>query len=151
MNFSKKEIIILLITWDDSIALNINEIDNQHKKLVNIINELYEAMKKDRGNDIIDAVLKKLVDYTDCHFATEERYFDLYRYSESEHHKEEHRYFVEQVNEFNKAFAERKIKRDGSDSVLTFDLWRLLKSWLINHIQISDKKYASLFKENGVK
>ena len=140
-----------LITWDDSIALNISEIDNQHKRLVNIINEMFDAMKDARGTAVIDDILKRLVGYTDYHFGTEEKYFDQFRYLESEHHKEEHRYLVEQVNEFKKAFDEGKIKRDGSDSVLTVDLWKLLKYWLINHIKISDKKYASLFKEKGVK
>ncbi len=140
-----------LIDWNDNIALDISEIDNQHKQLVNIINEMFDAMKDAKGNDIINDILKKLVDYTDYHFVTEERYFDQFRYSESEHHKKEHRYLVEQVNEFKKAFDEGKTKRDGSDSALTVDLWKLLKSWLINHIQISDKKYASLFKEKGVK
>ena len=140
-----------LITWDDSIALNISEIDNQHKQLVSIINEMFDAMKDARGTQVIDGILKRLVDYTDYHFGTEERYFGQFRYLESEHHKEEHRYLVEQVNEFKKAFDEGKIKRDGSDSVLTVDLWKLLKYWLINHIKISDKKYASLFKEKGVK
>ena len=140
-----------LITWDDSIALNISEIDNQHKQLVNIINEMFDAMKDTRGIDVIDDILKRLVDYTDYHFVTEERYFDQFRYSESEHHKEEHRYLVEQVDEFKKAFDEGKIKRADSDSVLTVDLWKLLKNWLMNHIKTSDKKYASLFKEKGVK
>jgi len=136
-----------LITWDDSIALNISEIDNQHKQLVNIINEMFDALKDARGNEVIDDILKRLVDYTNYHFMTEERYFDQFRYSESEHHKEEHRYLVEQVNEFKKAYDRGEIKRDGSDSILSVDLWSLLKNWLINHIQVSDKKYAPLFKE----
>ena len=140
-----------LITWDDSIALSISEIDNQHKQLVNIINEMFDAMKDGRGNDVLDDILKRLVDYTDYHFVTEERYFDQFRYSDSEHHKEEHRYLTEQVDKFQKAFDEGKMKRDGSDSLLTVDLWKLLKNWLIDHIQISDKKYAPLFKEKGVK
>jgi len=137
-----------LITWDHSIALNISEIDNQHKQLVMIINEMFDAMKDARGFDVIDDILKRLVDYTEYHFLTEEKYFDQFRYSESEPHKEEHRYLVDRVNEFKKAFDKGQIKCDGSDSVITVDLWKLLKHWLINHIQISDKKYASLFIEN---
>jgi hemerythrin len=58
---------------------------------------------------------------------------------------------VAQVNELKKAFDEGQIKRDGSDSVITVELWNLLKEWLINHIQKSDRKYALLFKEKGVK
>jgi hemerythrin len=140
-----------LIVWDDSISLNITEIDSQHKQLVKIINELFDAMKDARGFDVLEDILKRLVDYTEYHFSTEENYFDQFRYIESESHKEEHRFLIKQVNEFKKAFDEGKIKRDGSDQVLTVDLWNLLKNWLINHIQISDQQFASLFKAKGVK
>ena len=140
-----------LINWDDSIALNISEIDNQHKQLVNIINEMFDAIDDGRGNEIISGVLKKLIDYTNYHFLTEEKYFDQFKYPDSELHKEQHRYLVEQINEFQKTFNEDKRMRDGSDTLLTVDLWKFLKNWLTNHIQISDKKYASLFMANGVK
>jgi hemerythrin len=140
-----------LIAWDDSISLNIGEIDEQHKQLVKIINELFDAMKNARGFDVLEDILARLVDYTEYHFSTEEKYFDQFRHIESEPHKEEHRFFIKQVNELKKAFDEGQMKRDGSDRVLTVDLWNLLKNWLINHIQISDQKFASLFKEKGVK
>ena len=140
-----------LIAWDDSISLNIGEIDNQHKQLVKIINELFDAMKDARGFDVLEDILRRLIDYTEYHFSTEERYFDQFQYIESEPHKEEHRFLIKQVNEFKKAFEEGLMKRDGSDRVLTVDLWNLLKSWLIDHIQVSDQKFASLFREKGIK
>lgn len=140
-----------LINWDDSIALNISEIDNQHKQLVNIINEMFDGIKDARGNEVIDGILNKIIEYTDYHFATEEKYFDQFQYPESDSHKEEHRHLIEQVYQFKEAFNEGRKNRDGSDIALTVDLWKFLKSWLVNHIQLSDKKYASLFKANGVK
>lgn len=140
-----------LINWNDSIALNIGEIDNQHKQLVDIINKMFDAINDARGNDVIDEILKKLIAYTNYHFVTEEKYFDQFKYQDSKIHKEQHRYLLEQINEFKKTFDEGKRMRDGSDTVLTVDLWNFLKSWLINHIQISDRKYASLFKAKGVK
>ncbi len=140
-----------LITWNDDLALNISEIDDQHKQLVNIINELFDAMMGGRAFDIIDGILNRLVEYTDYHFATEEKYFDQFQFIESEKHKEEHRYYVEQVNELKKAFDEGKMIREGSDNVLSIDLWKLLESWLIDHLKNSDKNYAPLFKKNGVK
>ena len=140
-----------LITWNDDLALNISEIDDQHKQLVNIINELFDAMMIGRGYDIIDEILNKLVEYSDCHFATEEKYFDQFQFSESEKHKEEHRYYVEQVNELKKAFDEGKKVREGSDDVLSIDLWKLLDSWLTDHLMKSDKEYAPLFIKKGVK
>ncbi len=85
------------ITWDENIALDITEIDNQHKQLVEIINTFFDAMKEARGIEVIDDTLKKLADYTSYHFTTEEKYFDRFGYTESERHKEEHKCLLEQV------------------------------------------------------
>jgi hemerythrin len=139
-----------LITWDDSIALNIGEIDSQHKQLVNIINDLFDAMMIVRSSEVIGDILNRLIDYTKYHFTTEEMYFDQFGYSESEEHKEEHKYFLEQVAVFKKAFDEGKTKLDDSDAPLAVDLFKFLKNWLVNHIQVSDKKYAPLFKGKGL-
>jgi hemerythrin-like metal-binding protein len=134
-----------LIPWNDDLAINISEIDEQNKQLVNITNELFDAMMDGRGFDIIDDILNKLIEYTDCHFATEEKYFDQFQFAESEKHKEEHRYYLEQVNELKKALDAGKMIREGSDNVLSIDLWKLLESWLNDHLKNSDKKYAPLF------
>ncbi|MEE8398384.1 MAG: bacteriohemerythrin [Desulfobacterales bacterium] len=139
-----------LITWDNSIALDIAEIDDQHKQLIDIINEMFSAMKNARGNNVVNDVLNRLVEYTEYHFVTEEGYFEQFRYTGAESHKKEHRYLVDRIDEFKRAFDEGKVKRDGSDSPLSVDLWKLLKEWLVNHIRVSDRKYASLFKERGV-
>jgi hemerythrin len=140
-----------LITWNNDLALNISEIDNQHKRLVNIMNELFDAMMDGRGYEIIDDILNKLVEYADYHFATEEKYFDQFQYIESEKHKEEHRYYSEQVNEIKKALDEGKVIREGSDNILSVDLWKLLEGWLNDHLKNSDKNYAPLFIKKGVK
>jgi len=58
-----------LITWSSDLALNISEIDDQHKQLVNIMNELFDAMMDGRGFDIIDDILNRLAEYADYHYA----------------------------------------------------------------------------------
>ena len=140
-----------LITWNADLALNITEIDDQHKQLVNIINELFDAMMDGRGYDILDDIFNRLIEYADYHFATEEKYFDQFQYVESEKHKEEHRYYVEQVNELKKAYDAGKKIREGSENIISIDLWKLLESWLTDHLKTSDKNYAPLFIKKGVK
>ena len=139
-----------LINWNSSVALDISEIDDQHKELVNVINEMFDAMADGRGNEIIDDILQRLIDYTEYHFTTEEKYFDQFNYKESEEHKKEHKYFVEKVLEFRQAPDRGMDKLEGSDNVISVDLWKLLKEWLVNHIKNSDRKYARLFKEKGL-
>ncbi|MHC4267679.1 MAG: bacteriohemerythrin [Planctomycetota bacterium] len=140
-----------LLSWNESMSVNIEEIDSQHKKLIGIINTLFDAMKVAKGSDVLDEVLKKLFDYVHYHFKMEEKYFDKFEYSESQLHKNEHRYFSEQINEFKKAHAEGKLTQNEDGTSLTVGLWKLLKDWFVNHVLIFDKKYAPLFKEKGLK
>ncbi len=139
-----------LIKWNESMSMNINEIDRQHKELVEIINTLFDAMKIAKGYDVLDEVLNKLVDYVHYHFETEETYFDNFEYSDSQIHKNEHIYFTDQVNDFKRLFAEGKSTQNEGDTPLTVGLWSLLKDWFVNHVMIFDKKYAPLFKEKGL-
>ena len=140
-----------LIIWNESMSVNIEEIDSQHKKLVEIINTLFDAMKIAKGFDVLDEVIDKLANYVQYHFETEENYFDKFEYSESQLHKNEHRKFSEQIYEVRKAFNEGKLAKSEDETPLTVELWKLLKDWFINHVMIFDKKYAPLFKENGLK
>ncbi len=112
-----------IISWNKNIALDISGIDDQHKQLVEIINALFDAMKKAEGLDVIDDILKKLAEYTSYHFANEEKYFEQFGYSESESHKSEHNYLLEQVKDFMNAYNEEKKKRNGSERKMTVDLW----------------------------
>ncbi len=132
-------------------SVNIDEIDRQHKELVEIINSLFDAMKVTKGYDLLEEVLNKLIDYVHSHFETEETYFDKYEYPEAKTHKKEHRYFTEQVNDFKRLFAESKLTQNEGDTPLTVGLWKLLKDWFVNHVLIFDKKYAPLFIEKGLK
>ena len=63
------------LDWDDSLSVNVTEIDDQHKKLIGTLNDLYDAMDDGKGNDVLGKILKELTDYTVYHFQTEENYF----------------------------------------------------------------------------
>ncbi len=132
-------------------SVNIDEIDRQHKELVEIINSLFDAMKVAKGYDLLEEVLNKLIDYVHYHFDTEETYFDKYEYPEAKTHKNEHRYFTEQVIDLKRLFTEGKLTQNDGDTQLTVGLWKLLKEWFVNHVLIFDKKYAPLFIEKGLK
>ena len=79
-----------LIDWNESLSVEIAEIDHQHKKLVNILNELHAAMRQGQSKTVMAEIVDRLVDYTATHFATEEEYFDEFKYDETGPHKMEH-------------------------------------------------------------
>ena len=76
--------------WDASYSINVKKIDEQHKMLIEHINNLSDAMRFRKGKEYLAAVLDGLVDYARVHFASEENYFDKFDYPDSSVHKEEH-------------------------------------------------------------
>jgi hemerythrin len=132
-----------LITWTDNMLVHVEIIDNQHKKLVALLNDLDEALNQKREKDQLAKTITALAEYTFYHFMTEEKYFDQFQYPETLHHKNEHQYFVEKITEFQQSY-------DQGEATLTTDIIQFLKSWIINHIQKSDRKYAPLFNAKGL-
>lgn len=132
-----------LITWKEVYSVNITEIDNQHKKLIELINNLHDAMITGKGKEEISKTLRGLVNYTLTHFATEEKYFDQYDFPGSEAHKKQHRDLVEQVAALQK-------KHESGERVLTIDVMNFLRDWLNDHIIGSDKGYGSYLNSKGV-
>lgn len=134
----------ILINWSNDYSLDIKQIDDQHRILVDLINQLYGAFKKGTAKKQFVTIIKGLVDYTDYHFGVEEKYFKDFGYEESSGHVEQHSAFVNKIKEFQKAF-------DAGEVTVTYDLMSFLKDWLVNHILVSDRKYIDLFKNKGIK
>ncbi|MBF0344478.1 MAG: hemerythrin family protein [Nitrospirae bacterium] len=132
-----------LITWSDSLSVHIKEVDSQHQRLVQLVNDVFDAVNAKKGNDILKKVLNELIDYTKYHFATEERLMNAHDYPERVKHKEEHDDLTKQVLDFQKKFKEGK-------AMLDILLMNFLKEWLIKHIIGSDKKFGPYLNSKGV-
>ncbi len=125
--------------WDERFVIGIKEVDEQHKKLVDLINELYDAVKNpEKSMEVIDRVLKELIDYAHYHFSTEEKLMEQYNYPELEMHKKQHNAFKNKVQKF---LEERESSPDQKRN-LTLEVMKFLKDWLILHIMGVDKKFG---------
>ena len=133
-----------LIKWDNNYSVNVSEFDNQHQKLVEMINELNDAMREGKAKDVLGKIIDGLLDYTGVHFSNEEKYFAQFVYPDTFSHKKEHNDFVKKVTEFKQGF-------DNGRLMLSMEIMNFLTDWLINHIQKSDKKYSSFFNGKGLK
>lgn len=133
-----------LIKWDDSFSVNVGKIDDQHRALVTMNNELNEAMAQGKGKDVLGKIVNGLISYTATHFKTEEDYFNTFRYPEKDSHKKEHVEFVRKVTEFKDGFESGKLS-------LSIEVMTFLSNWLRNHIKVVDKKYSRFFNEKGLK
>ena len=129
-----------LIQWDDSIATDIDIIDDQHKELVALINRLNSAMQQGHGKKVVGEILDELGRYAVFHFEQEETLFDKYGYPETDQHKAVHQELLGQATEFIEQFQ-------SGQTGMSRDLFLFLKDWLTNHIKGVDKRYVPFLKE----
>jgi len=130
-----KEHARMLLAWSSSLEVGHGEIDHQHRRLVDLVNRLNEAMSLGHGREVTGTILQELVEYTVNHFAFEESLMRDHAYPGREHHLQEHRKLVESVSEFKRQFESGQ----GSISV---ELMAFLRDWLVNHILKVDKALA---------
>lgn len=124
--------------WDQAVySVGVAVLDEQHKKLFGLINALFEAMKIGKGSLVIGKILTELTEYTKFHFSDEEGYMTKCNYPELATHKQIHAKLTSEVVAIQTKFAS---DQNINLSIETLDF---LKSWLINHIQGTDKKYSS--------
>jgi hemerythrin-like metal-binding protein len=133
-----------LFTWDSSYSVGVQDMDNEHIKLFGIINSLYDAMKSGKSKEVMEDVFKQLVDYTEVHFSDEEKLMSQHNYPGINEQMAQHKLFVDKVEENYKKYREGAI-------LISIDIMNFLKDWLVNHIQIIDKKYAEFFNRIGIK
>ena len=132
-----------LMNWDSTLQFDIAEIDNQHKKLVELLNTLFDAMQDGRSREVLGKILNELASYTVMHFKNEEKYFEKFGFEDEVDHIAAHESFVSKVSKFKAEF-------DSGNATISQDLLRYLKDWITKHINVSDRKYVELFKKNGL-
>ncbi len=128
-----------LIEWKDIYSVGYELFDKQHQQLIEMINELYSAFISGEAQEKAGNIINEMVDYTEYHFKTEEKYFDKYNFPETEEHKVAHDSFVKKAVELKNGFA------SGSVTV-SYEIMNFLRQWLVEHIMGTDKKYTQFFK-----
>lgn len=128
----------LKLEWTAGLELGVPILDEQHKKLLEIVNDLYVArFEQDRQK--IDDVLNELSHYIKIHFATEEALMTQANFEGLEEHKLEHARMIQKVKLFSKTHAK------GAD--IANELQLLLNSWLLDHTVRTDKHYGEHIKK----
>ena len=131
------------IYWTNDFSVQIKEIDDQHKVLINIINDLYNAFMQKEHKDLIDEIIDRMAKYAIWHFGVEEKYFAKFGYPAAAEHMKEHKTFLDQIAVYQNDIKTSKV-------ALTFSVMAFLQKWLTNHIVGIDKHYTKCFKANGL-
>ncbi|PWC52343.1 bacteriohemerythrin [Azospirillum sp. TSO22-1] len=123
------------VVWDDSMSVGVGILDTDHKRLLEMFNGLLKTGVSTKSKDDLIPLIEGLRDYTNVHFRREEAFMERHGFPDLETHKAAHRYFVDEVEKLA-----GELNGDHT-MMLRIDLILLLKEWLIEHIQTTDKQY----------
>jgi len=129
------------IDWQDSYSVGIKSIDDQHKKIVELMNELVESIRDGREDFIIKEVLQDLSDYASYHFGLEEEVFLKFHYDVKSQHFERHRDFVEKIRSLQS-------EEDQEQRQLPLETLNYLRDWFQDHELNFDSDYGKYFRDN---
>ncbi len=128
------------IQWSPSFSVGNAMLDADHRKLIDILNQIYDAWTEHSTSLELEQLFDELMDYTDHHFSREESKLLSRDYENLDKHHAAH----ERLRELVHAFRSRHLAGQRAD-VLTEDMAKFLKSWLLDHILEEDMKYRHLF------
>lgn len=127
------------IKWDDSMDTGIKLIDDDHKTLIKLINQLQNATQYKVEDKSIDAIMDKLINYTKYHFDREEFLMRNNNYPDYENHKKLHENMIAKMAE-----CMEKYKSDPNHTI--DDALKFLTDWLVKHIKGNDREYIPYLK-----
>ncbi len=129
--------------WKDEYSVGVKKFDEQHKRIVGYLNELYEAMKEGKGRDVLGEVLNGLLEYTGSHFQAEESLMKLYKYPDFDAHRMKHQKMARHVANLIEKFNSGEISNP-------IQITNFLKDWLGKHIMQTDMAYGPFLNAKGV-
>lgn len=124
------------LVWDKGLSVDVKEVDEDHRRLVEVLNLLNHAVSDEEGTDYIEALLEELISGTVWHFRHEERLMLKHGYEGFEEHKVEHQELIESAKALQAKFQEAG-KRLSSEDI------EFLEHWLTEHILVTDMKMGA--------
>lgn len=133
----------MFFEWNNKFETGIDRIDFQHRRLVNIINQIHDSSKSttDLEKMVMNLALEQLIDYTIYHFSSEEDYMKQIKFPDLDKHVHEHRILQAAVQKYYTQYKAGQLQ--------VSELLEFLVKWLNNHILQSDKEITSVAKAAG--
>jgi hemerythrin len=132
------------LEWEEKYSVGVEELDNQHKHMFAVINELLDSINSGTTEEHLGNVIESLIKYKIFHFETEEKYFKEFNYEGASDHISKHK-------EFNDKLMVLKEKNPNYTVEFAFELIDFLEDWLINHLMVVDQQYKECFHSHGLK
>jgi hemerythrin len=132
------------VAWTKNLSVGVAAMDDDHKKLIAIINDLHDGIIAGHKKEILASALDHLAEYTRFHFAREEEMLAKTNYLAAPIHKMEHAGFVSRLSNLQERFKTAPI------AMIDLELMNFLRNWLLTHIQGSDKQYGPRLNACGI-
>ena len=132
----------MLFVWEDKYNTGIEEIDRDHRGLVNLINDLYEAMQDGTGGALLLPIFSALKHYTETHFNREERFMVNCDAPDQAQHFQEHKQMMAKL-------ADLEGRHRRGEAAISLQTLTFLRDWLCNHICVVDQAMASQVEEKN--
>jgi len=130
------------IAWSSLMTTGVSELDDQHRALIDTLNQLADAMSSNKGMQEIGKILAFAGEYAQSHFQTEEAYFEKYACPVSAQNRQEHAQFLARFRELQTQF-----EQDGADFKFVSGVYRELSNWLVRHILGVDVRLRDVIKK----
>lgn len=134
-----------LIEWKSEMSVGVAILDEDHKRIMKMINKLHAAMMDGSSKKIMGEILHNMIVYINLHFESEEDLFDQTGYGGAEDQKQQHAGMRAKTLSMNQKFNE------APDSVRPVEILVFLKDWWIDHIMNKDMKYAAHLNSQGIR
>ena len=134
-----------LITWAPRMSVGVSILDEDHKRIMKMINKLHDAMAEGRAKKIMGEIFHDLMVYINLHFETEESMFKQTGYEGATEQVRQHKEFATKTMLIMGQF------REDPESVKPMEVLYFLKDWWLDHIMNADKKYAPYLNANGIR
>ena len=128
------------ISWDKVLSVEFEEIDDDHRKLIDIFNILNHAVTEGESPEYLESILEELVNCTVWHFSHEERLMLKYGYAGMDEHKAIHRELIRNVRELQARILQ-------ADKTVTDEDIEFLEVWLTEHILTEDMRLGSYLSQ----
>ena len=128
------------VYWSDSYSMGIKLIDDQHKGLLDFVNELFVHVTVNEEEELawFKEVIQQAVHYIKEHFTTEEKYMIATKFPGYFEHKKTHDEFTLNVVKSAKDFQEGK-------RLVLEKFAHFLKDWVLTHVAVMDRQYSNYF------
>ncbi len=134
----------MLLSWTPNMSVGIAVFDEDHKQIVELVNELHDAIEAGHSRQALGSVIVKLLEYACTHCRREETLFDQTGYPDADEHKKEHEALYAAAAGMKERF------QNDSSSKFALEVMNYMYGWLVNHIQGSDKLYAPYLNAAGI-